>query len=231
MRKQSKKVRLNGIALRVAHKNFKNVEQTSENWAKCLKEAWKLVKSRPMLNFESVYNEYHKRIQFYINGKVKNSDAAQELCADVFIKVNDNLVYYMGEIAGLSTWIYSIAKNTIIDYYRVDKSKHYTNVSNFADAETGKETFQFIAPENYQIENVLDNVDKSEKIAKAFENLKPNYRKIAELYFIEDKQYNEIADICDIPLGTVKGMISRCREMLQSELKDVYGVKRTMTKA
>ena len=77
----------------------------------------------------------------------------------------------------------------------------------------------------------MDNVDKSEKIVKAFENLKPNYRKIAELYFIEDKQYNEIADICNIPLGTVKGMISRCREMLQSELKDVYGVKRTMTKA
>lgn len=222
MKKQTKKVRLNGIALKVAHKNFKNVEQTSENWAKCLKEAWVLVKNRPMLNFESVYNEYNKRIQNYINTKVKNSDAAQELCADVFIKVNDNLVYYMGEIAGLSTWIYSIAKNTIIDYYRVDKSSHYTNVSNFADAETGKETFQFVASESYETESVLDCADKSEKIAKAFENLKPNYKKIALLYFIEDKQYNEIAEVCNIPLGTVKGMISRCREMLQRELIDVY---------
>ncbi|MFA5300836.1 MAG: RNA polymerase sigma factor [Lutibacter sp.] len=231
MKKQSKKVRLNGIALKVAHKNFKNVEQTSENWAKCLKEAWVLVKNRPMLNFESVYNEYNKRIQNFINTKVKNSDAAQELCADVFIKVNDNLVYYMGEIAGLSTWIYSIAKNTIIDYYRVDKSSHYTNVSNFADAETGKETFQFVASESYETESVLDCADKSEKISKAFENLKPNYKKIALLYFIEDKQYNEIAEVCNIPLGTVKGMISRCREMLQNELKDVYSVKRTMTKA
>ena len=168
MRKQSKKVRLNGIALKVAHKNFKNVEQTSENWAKCLKEAWSLVKSRPMLNFESVYNEYHKRIQFYINGKVKNSDAAQELCADVFIKVNDNLVYYMGEIAGLSTWIYSIAKNTIIDYYRTDKSSHYTNVSDFADAETGKETFQFVASESYEVDSVLENSELSNRINNAF---------------------------------------------------------------
>lgn len=231
MKKQTKKVRLNGIALKVAHKNFKNVEQTSENWAKCLKEAWFLVKNRPMLNFECVYNEYNKRIQNYINTKVKNSDAAQELCADVFIKVNDNLVYYMGEIAGLSTWIYSIAKNTIIDYYRVDKSSHYTNVSNFADAETGKETFQFVASESYEVDSVLDCADKSEKIAKAFENLKPNYKKIALLYFIEDKQYNEIAEVCNIPLGTVKGMISRCREMLQNELKNVYSVKRTMSKA
>lgn len=218
MRKQSKKVRLNGIALRVAHKNFKNVEQTSENWAKCLKEAWVLVKSRPMLNFESVYNEYHKRIQFYINGKVKNSDAAQELCADVFIKVNDNLVYYMGEIAGLSTWIYSIAKNTVIDYYRVDKSKHYTNVSNFADAETGKETFQFVASESYEVDSVLENSELSNRINNAFASLKPNYRRIAELYFIDDKQYNEIAEICNIPLNTVKGMIHRCRAMLQESI-------------
>ena len=218
MKKQTKKVRLNGIALKVAHKNFKNVEQTSENWAKCLKEAWVLVKNRPMLNFESVYNEYNRRIQNYINTKVKNSDAAQELCADVFIKVNDNLVYYMGEIAGLSTWIYSIAKNTIIDYYRVDKSSHYTNVSNFADAETGKETFQFVASESYETESILENNELSNKINDAFASLKPNYRKIAELYFIEDKQYNEIAEICNIPLGSVKGMLHRCRAMLQESL-------------
>ncbi len=231
MKKQSNKVRLNGIALKVAHKMFKSVEKTDENWAKCLKDAWALVKARPMLNFETVYNEYNKRILYYINGKVKNSDVAQELCADVFIKVNDNLVYYMGEIAGLSTWIYSIAKNTVIDYYRVDKSKYYTNVSDFADAETGKETFQFVASESYEVDSILDNVDKSERIAKAFENLKPSYQKIALLYFVEDKQYNEIAEICNVPLGTVKGMISRCREMLQNQLSDIYSVKRTMLKA
>ena len=63
-------------------------------------------------------------------------------------------------------------------------------------------------------------------INNAFANLKPKYKRIAELYFLEDKQYNEIAEICNVPMGTVKGMISRCREMLQSELNNV----RTMSK-
>jgi len=52
--------------------------------------------------------------------------------------------------------------------------------------------------------------------------LKPKYQRIAELYFLQDKPYNEVAELLEIPLGTVKGMINRVRTMLQAELKPAY---------
>ena len=52
----------------------------------------------------------------------------------------------------------------------------------------------------------------------SFRSLKPKYRRVAVLYFMNQKQYKEIAEILDIPMGTVFGMISRCRAMLQESL-------------
>ena len=61
-------------------------------------------------------------------------------------------------------------------------------------------------------------------IERAMAQLKPKYQKIAEMYFILDKPYSEIADLLELPLGSVKGAINRIRAMLtsQSELKYQY---------
>jgi len=42
------------------------------------------------------------------------------------------------------------------------------------------------------------------------------------LYFVEDKQYSEIAEALSVPMGTVKGMVNRVRAMLQEQLQDEY---------
>ncbi len=61
-------------------------------------------------------------------------------------------------------------------------------------------------------------MELKKRINRAFNTLKPNYKRIAELFFLDGKKYHEIAEICQIPMGSVKGMINRARTLLQMEL-------------
>ena len=88
-----------------------------------------------------------------------------------------------------------------------------------------KSYFNFVAPEQSKADNEVLTKELHGKIAKAFRTLKPKYRKIAILYFLRDLPYVEIAEIVNVPMGTVKGMISRARQKLQAELGNVYNMK------
>ena len=160
-------------------------------------------------NKESVFN--------YLNWKVGNIHDAEDLTAKVFIKAHRT--YDADKVKGeLSTWLRTICNTVIIDNFRTDHSDKYKAVSDFVSAE-GDETFQFISDGGAD-----DRINKEElntRIANAFQSLKPKYRKIAVLYFVKEKEYTEIAEICNVPLNTVKVMIMRSREKLQGQLKGV----------
>ena len=70
------------------------------------------------MDIEAIYNEYHDKVLGYIRNKVNNKEDAEDLCADVFLKVQKKLMEYDEEKAGVSTWIYTIARNSVIDHYR-----------------------------------------------------------------------------------------------------------------
>ncbi|HPC10204.1 MAG TPA: sigma-70 family RNA polymerase sigma factor [archaeon] len=169
------------------------------------------------LSFEQVYNEYYPIILNYVRSKINNQLNAEDITAKVFIKVYQNFKTYNSEKGKLNTWIYTIANNTLIDFFRCDKSNNYISVNGFTD-DNGKETHEFIASSSYNTDKIIDNMELKKRINRAFNTLKPNYKRIAELFFLDGKKYHEIAEICQIPMGSVKGMINRARTLLQMEL-------------
>ena len=90
------------------------------------------------------------------------------------------------------------------------------NVDSFVD-EKGNELFTFVSDNSTSKD--VENKELKAVILAAFNNLKPKYQKIAHLFFLEEKKIEEIADSCEMPVGTVKGMIFRCREQLQGQLE------------
>jgi RNA polymerase sigma-70 factor (ECF subfamily) len=218
----TKKVYNRSNVMKRAHKLFKQlteIERTSENWSLCMRKSWHIEKNGANVEtFEQVYNKFYNPILWYVKTKVKNTMDAEDITTNVFVKLHKHFDNYDVYKAQIFTWLRTIAQNTIIDFYRTDKSSNYMNVDSFVDDE-GKEFFQFVASETYETENIMDNNDLKLAINNAFANLKPKYKRIAELYFLDDKQYNEIAEICNVPMGTVKGMINRCREMLKTQLQ------------
>jgi len=166
--------------------------------------------------FNQIYAKHFNEIQNYIKFKVNCVEDAEEICIDAFEKVCRYMDSFDESKSKLTTWLRNVANTCISDHYRVDHSDREICTSDFADEESGLERFQFVADE--RADNLAESHDFQKKVAKAFRQLKPKYRKIATLYFLREKEYKEIAEICEIPMGSVKGMISRCRAMLQTEL-------------
>ena len=69
---------------------------------------------------EQIYTDYKDKVFAYIRNHVNSPEDAEDLCADVFVKVYDKLDTFDESKARISTWIYSITSNTVIDFYRTN---------------------------------------------------------------------------------------------------------------
>jgi RNA polymerase sigma-70 factor, ECF subfamily len=169
--------------------------------------------------FGEVYKQNYANTLNYISFKVRDLLLAEEIASDVFLKAMAYIPTFNGEMSKASTWLRNITNTTIVDSMRGEKGNNYYKsvaVSEFVNEE-GQETFSFFAPE--KADQLTETNEFQSRIASAFRQLKPKYRKVAILFFLRDNEYNDIAEICEIPIGSVKGMISRVRATLQTELK------------
>ena len=194
--------------------------RTDKMFSDCLIVSWAIAKTIPAISIEELYKKYYNPILNFIMQMIHNSNNAEELTNDTFMKAMQNMEKFNPEKSNISTWLHNIAKNLVIDFVRKDDSDKYINVSSFVD-ESGNEKIQFKDNCNNSDEN-LENKELLEAVHKAMAQLKPKYQKIATMFFIEDKPYPEIAEALEIPLNTVKGMVFRIRAMLQEELQFVY---------
>jgi len=180
--------------------------------------------------FNKMYLDCKDYIFNYVNWKLGNIHNAEDVTAKIFTKAHrliftDKLEHkFDKDKSAITTWLQNIANSAIIDFYRTDHSYKTQSVSDFVDA-SGNESFQFIGSETEQADyNIQHNVIK-ERIKDAFAGLNDKHRKIAELYFLDDLKYTEIAEIVNVPLGSVKGMINRSRTQLQESLKGLYSLR------
>ena len=74
------------------------------------------------LNADSVYQEFYPKVLAYVRGKVSNHHDAEELVSAVFLKVVQKLDSYDPAKAALSTWVYTITRNTVTDHFRTRRT-------------------------------------------------------------------------------------------------------------
>jgi len=173
-----------------------------------------------------VFNEHHEEIYNQALRVVKNVHDAEDIRSDVYKKIgNLKCTLYNKDNeknAQFSSWIYRITNHVILDFLRTNHKDRYKAVSDFFDREDdAKSYFAFHAPKNSEADRKIIDAELHSRVAKAFRTLKPKYRKIAILFFLRGYEYTEIADMLNVPMGTVKGMLSRARAKLQTELDGV----------
>ena len=168
--------------------------------------------------FAEILDRYKGPIYGLILRMVRNKEEAEDLVQEAFIKAFNALPSFNEEYA-FSTWLYKIAVNNCIDYFRkkrlatfpLDKpimSKNGEIKREFSD--TGS------TPEHRMLSS-----ERTTMIDQAIDTLPEKYRIVIILRHKEDRAYEEIAEILEIPLGTVKARIFRAREMLKRKLKHV----------
>jgi RNA polymerase sigma-70 factor (ECF subfamily) len=180
------------------------------------------------INISEVYTQFSKQVFSYLNWKLGNLHDAEEVTNDVFIKImrlQDNPeTAFNDELSAFPTWMFNITKSVLIDFTRTNHQDRFTAVSDFNDRE-GTPFFQFKGTDNAQKQ--MERNEVKARIDQAIANLKPAYRQIAELRFEKEMKYEEIAVELNLPEGTVKGMVNRCKKMLTKELADLYKVRKS----
>ncbi len=161
--------------------------------------------------------KYRGSIQNLIFKMIGKKNEVEDLVQEAFIKAFNSLQNYDQEYA-FSTWIYRIAINNTIDYLRKKKLETFSIDS---DEEDEDDKPKFEIPDDTYIPDANLILEQRQKIINdAIESLPLKYKKIIELRHKEELSYEEIAEILNLPIGTVKAHLFRARELLNKYLKD-----------
>ena len=171
--------------------------------------------------FEELVRRYQRPIVAYVYRMVGDYDAALDLAQEVFIKVYGSLTRYRPEFK-FSTWIYRIAHNAAIDHLRRLGSARTEEME--LEGEGGHTFEKPFASKSLTPEQESERSERRAEIEEVVCQLPHAYRELIVLRHSHDLSYDEIAEVTNLPLGTVKNRIFRAREAMR-ELLVARGIK------
>ena len=152
--------------------------------------------------FEYLFDRYRDAIHRLFLQRTGSTEDADDLLQETFIKVYMNLHRYSPEYT-FGQWLYTIARNTFIDYVR--KRQDDLSID---------EKFSSPASTTPTPEESVINSQQRLQIEHCIARLPENYRTLIRMRFFDEYSYEEIAVKLSLPLGTVKTQIHRARERM-----------------
>ncbi|MEO5645895.1 MAG: RNA polymerase sigma factor [Candidatus Paceibacterota bacterium] len=163
-------------------------------------------------HFAVLVERYVPKLTHYIRRRsLATSDDIEDLLQNIFIKVYRNINEYDTSLL-FSSWIYRIAHNEMIDWYRREKRRTTLSLDDEAQDIVSK-----LFTEEDHISR-FSNAEQKQAVINAVNTLDEKYKDILLLRFFEEKSYEEIADILQIPPGTVAVRINRAKKQLEKTL-------------
>ena len=175
------------------------------------------------LGQEAAYSEllrrYERPVFSLVFRMVRDRSLAEDLAQEAFIRAFHAISSYDSRYK-FSSWIFKIANNHTIDYLRKRKldtiSIHGSPLARTADEVSQSQLVIVSKDENPQ--EFVENRELGGQIEKAIGELREEYRTVIQLRHVEGYAYDEIADIMELPLGTVKTYLHRARSELKKRL-------------
>ncbi len=168
--------------------------------------------------YEDLLAKYRNLVFSIMFKMVRNTQEAEDLTQEAFMKAFGSLETFNEEFA-FSTWLMKIASNNCIDFLRRRKLRTYSihEPIQFKD-----ERIEIDIPDQEPSpERSLIQSERKRMIEDAINELPDRYRYVIILRHREDKSYEEISEILNLPLGTVKAQIFRAREILNRKLRSM----------
>ncbi|HLM83954.1 MAG TPA: RNA polymerase sigma factor [Candidatus Bathyarchaeia archaeon] len=141
-----------------------------------------------------------------------SSESVEDIVQDVFLKVYVNLNGY-DAAKPFSSWIYRIAHNETINYWRKNKRKNDLVVSMDSESALGN------IRDGRDVEKEVFGKINGRLALNALANVNERYRDALVMNHIEEASYREISEKLDIPIGTVGTLISRGKKILREHLE------------
>ncbi len=171
--------------------------------------------------FTQLVREYERQIFTFVVRNIPVREDAEDLTQEIFIKAYKGLKTFRGD-ALFSTWLYTIAKNTC---YHYSQKKRYQMVS-LDYAEDRADSVSILSSESAS-ETIEAKEDFQILVIDCLKRLPHQYNTVVQLYYYQQFRYQEISEILQIPLSTVKIHLHRAikmlREMVMKKLESSRG--------
>ena len=143
----------------------------------------------PEITSAAIFEEYGARVLNYILSRVNNRTVAEDLRSEVFLKIEERLSTYDPRRSSLSTWVFTITRNTLIDYYRSHRVSEEIPETMAADDD---------------VEESVCNAESLETLAESLKKLAQRERDIIILHYYSGQTLKAIAERMGISYAYVK---------------------------
>jgi len=167
--------------------------------------------------FEMIIKKYQQPLFNYIGRLVGQRELALDFTQEVFIKTYASLSSFNPRYK-FRTWLFKIASNLIIDYWRKKKIKAF---SLDLPLESGQRPMAGEVPDREpSIAKKFELAQLRERILTTLEKIPPLLRELFVLRHVNDFTYEEIAEIKNLPVGTVKNKVFQAKELIRQLLRE-----------
>jgi len=165
--------------------------------------------------FAELVELYKDKIYHLAYRMLSNRHEAEDIVQETFLRVYRNLDRY-DDKQKFSTWIYRIATNLCID--RLRKRKPTYSLDAEMNDQEGIDGYSIIPSDNVTPETELLLSETQSMIYEAIDSLPVKYRSVMILRYLQDLSLQEISDVLDMPVTTIKTRVHRGREFLRKKL-------------
>jgi RNA polymerase sigma-70 factor (ECF subfamily) len=149
--------------------------------------------------FASLFEYFAPRIKSFMKRSGASETGAEELAQETMLMVWRKAGLYDPTTTGAAAWIFTIARNLRIDVYRRERRDGTFELS-------GAEV-EFQIDESPQPDSRLSTMQSEQQVRSALSELSEDQKRVVQLSFFDEKAHAEIAQILEIPLGTVKSRL------------------------
>jgi RNA polymerase sigma-70 factor (ECF subfamily) len=167
--------------------------------------------------FQALFEKYKQRVYAVALGVVKRPEDAADVVQDAFIKVHRHLGSFQGT-SSFYTWLYRIVMNLGIDHVRKNRKVVEWGDDVPIDQAAGDRTLvPKVADANPS--RTIERRELSEKIRQALDTLPEYHRAVILLREVEGMSYEEIAEVLEVPKGTIMSRLFHARRKMQDQLQ------------
>ena len=147
---------------------------------------------------EQIYLQYRDKVRAYVRGKIQDPHDVEDLVSAVFMKIVQKLDSYDPAKANLSTWVYTVTRNTVTDYFRTRRT--------------------FVALEDYMLDEQPAELsdDALDSLADALLSLKERERDLIVLHYYTGHTLKEVAEMMGMSYINAKVVHKKALESLRA---------------
>jgi RNA polymerase sigma factor (sigma-70 family) len=181
-------------------------------------EIVRLVQGGDVAAFDRLITKYRERVYGIVYNMTSNREDAADLTQDAFIKAFQSIHRFSGQ-SSFFTWLYRIAVNSTLSHLRKARLRSFFSLERIDSEEpVSKEIIAALTDKTGADRDTYVR-ELQEKLNDAMQKLSIKHRTVVSLFEIDGLSHQEIADVMDCSVGTVRSRLHYAKQLLQSELQ------------